>query len=231
MSHYLTYVLIPEKTKKIWKAVRKLLKPYDENVVVEEYQEICPCILHQVLNQAEIPIPKPLKPAVLDHGDGQTFLVLLPKDLDAYTTGWKLFVERYGDSWFSNTSFLEIYKTSPDCIRCGGTGLIRSQFNPRGKWDWRITGQKSRFHGVLCVTRDKGSQKDKLSDVVPVRHLNVKELPLPDAILTPDGQWHEQVYAPFVGCAVIDEREWRQTWETILEKHSDAILVAVDCHT
>jgi hypothetical protein len=230
MSHYLTYIVVPGKIRNIQKAVGKFLAPYDENTVVNEYQRVCRCVAWQALKEAGIPLPK-LLDNPLNH-DGQLFfLIHLPEDVDAYIKGWKVFIEHYGDSWFSNTSLLSLHKPDSNCVDCVGKGLILSENNPKGKWDWWVTGSDSRFYDTLCAARRKGNQKTELCDVVPVRDLNANELQLPDAIVTPDRQWHEQLYVPFVGCTIIDETAWRATLETILIENRVANLVAVDCHT
>ncbi len=230
MSHYLTYIVVPGKTKNIQKAVGKLLAPYDENAEVEAYQIVCSCVSHRARQETGVSEPTISMPPAR-HGDQVDYLILLPKDLDSYIRSWKRFVDRYGDLWFTNKSLLQFHQPEPGCMACHGTGLFNDNSNPQGKWDWWIMGPDSRFHGVLCAARCKDAQKDKLSDVLSLRDLNVKELQLPDAIVTPDGQWHEQLYVPFVGCTVIDEKAWRVTLETILMENCDASLVAVDCHT
>jgi hypothetical protein len=230
MSHYLTYIVIPGKIRNIQKAVGKLLAPYDENAEVEAYQIVCSCVSNQARHQPGVQEPKILKPPA-HHGDQMDYLVVLPNDLEPYIRSWKRFVDRYGDSWFANKSLLQFYQPDPGCIACRGTGVLFDNSNPRGKWDWWVMGPDSRFHGILLSARCRNPRKDELPDVAPVRDLNVKDLQFPDAIVTPDRQWHDQLYVPFVGCTVIDETAWRETLQTILMENRDASLVAVDCHT
>jgi|MudIll2142460700_1097286.scaffolds.fasta_scaffold49250_4 hypothetical protein len=43
MSHFLLVVIVPDKTVDIEGEVERLLAPYDENIVVDEYDEPCYC--------------------------------------------------------------------------------------------------------------------------------------------------------------------------------------------
>ncbi len=120
-------------------------------------------------------------------------------------------------------------KSTPDanCKDCGGTGTIKTTANPNGKWSsWEIGGAISGNLLGECLT-------DGVDDpnVVPVKVLNLQEAPAPWVIITPDGRWHAAGEPYWFGTVRIDDRDWDNTSRKILQEHTDATLVVVECQS
>jgi len=117
-------------------------------------------------------------------------------------------------------------KPDPECLYCQGTGV--SHFNPDGKWDWwRIGG---RYDGWITDTEVSGDgfnfshehESLKLNSR-PVAELLDK---IPCAIVTPDGEWHENP-DPWGDDST---GEWDDEVHALYKQYQDCIAVCVDCH-
>ncbi len=67
-------------------------------------------------------------------------------------------------------------------------------------------------------------------DIMPVPDIHLKGYP--HALVTPDGAWHQQGEMGFFGFSScdVDDAEWKEVVDALLEKHHDCVAVVVDCH-
>jgi hypothetical protein len=50
------------------------------------------------------------------------------------------------------------------------------------------------------------------------------------AVVTPDGEWHEQAEMLWFGMTTNDNDAWEQDMPVLLKQHEDCIGLLVDCH-
>lgn len=125
-------------------------------------------------------------------------------------------------------------KPDPECALCRGTGTYLSTYNPRAKWDsWRIGG---RWDGAVAGRRRRsgggfnlGRQHEELSgNVVPVARLPRGLTCF--AIVTPDGDWHQEGELGAWGVAWNVDADWPRKVRLLLEARRDCLAVGCDLH-
>jgi hypothetical protein len=109
------------------------------------------------------------------------------------------------------------------CRFCGGTGR---RANPQD-------GSISECHmcdGTGQLTKWPGEWANYNGDMLPVRDLHLTTYP--HAVVTPDGEWHQEAEVGWFGCTScnVDPAQWTELVDTLLEKHCDCTAVVVDCH-
>jgi hypothetical protein len=102
---------------------------------------------------------------------------------------------------------------------------VDADANQSERWDWWEFG--GRWSGILTQAI-RGPVNDE--NVVPVASLDLEKVPAPFAIITPDGAWHAQGDMGWGARVANVDENWESTAKAILAEHTDAVLVAVDCH-
>lgn len=108
---------------------------------------------------------------------------------------------------------------------CGGTGLYRSQYNPKSQWDWYVIG--GRWDGLIS------GNMAPVEEVLPRLGLEDKSKRFSTyAILTPDGEWHQKGEMGWFGVSTgeVAQETWDVETRRLLEAHPDCIAVVVDAH-
>ena len=119
-------------------------------------------------------------------------------------------------------------RPDPDCDSCSGRGLFRDSRDPGQHWDdWTIGG---RWDGSLKAYAD--TPDDEIGRNI-ARRSNVPTEMLPDAIVTPDGEWHEKPWCLEISPIESHRAQWEQ-WRVeateLLRRHTQASVVVVDIH-
>jgi hypothetical protein len=214
MASFLTYVVVKGDQKEAETKVGKLMGPYDKALQVAEYEGQCLCLHAQVEAKAHETAGARVQEAAPPRGNAfervtETALALQKAQRAAIQ------------------ELLDNATPDPNCKECGGSGTIKTTANPNGKWTrWEIGG-----------TFSSNTLAEYLTDVpedfniVPVKLVNLAEAPMPVVIISPDGKWHTAGDPDWFGTTRIDDPDWDNTARKILEQHSDAILVVVECQT
>jgi hypothetical protein len=214
MASFLTYVVVKGDQKEAEAKVGKLMGPYDKALQVAEYEGQCPCLHAQVEAKASETASARVQEADPPRGNAfdrvtETALALQKAQRAAIQ------------------ELLDKATPDPNCKDCGGSGTIKTTANPDGKWtSWEIGG-----------TFSSNTLAEYLSDVVddpnivPVKLINLQEAPMPWVIVTSDGKWHAGGEPDWFGTSRINDREWDNTARNILQQHTDAILVVVECQS
>lgn len=227
MSHFSTYVLIPEITGDAGFMVEELLAPYDAGLEVEPYETECECVRFGAIEQAH-------ELCSVEHGPieaaQEEFEKLMAEQPDAdEDVEWARFMKKRDEFIAAQVKvLLPTIAPDPDCEMCGGKGVITSTYNQNAKWDWLVLG--GRWAGMLTDSWKHESHPDPNGNVASLSELDRDKLPTPFAIVTPDGAWHahgEMGWFARISC--LDE-EWESKAQAILSQHQDCILVVVDCH-
>lgn len=218
MSHFVLAAIIPKhKADDYENHVKALLAPFDDKIDVEPYQRKCYCIgylarfesrkkadeLYDIdsLHRKYLNAPENRRPEI-------------EKSFNVMKKAWKQAYKEVFDSHPLKD------KPDPECEECKGTGTYESTYNPKSKWHWYEIG--GRWDGWVT---------DKPGDnVVEVQQFLDSGL-IPFAILTPDGEWHEEGEMGWFGISTNNKENWDDIARSIFEKYKDGHLaVIVDCH-
>ncbi len=241
MSHFNVICLVPGDTpmNKVEGLISTMMAPYDEGLQVPEYLTPCFCVGKRA--QEEVAA---LVNSEFDIGPLREQFSALPEE-ERTESKWKALVQPRVDRW--NELLAEHpQKDKPDaqCKRCGGIGERLTTYSPNSKWDgWNIGGRWDGWiHGPA---REEQSQDGKGgfnfgeehhrpgNNCRPVRDIPISDMYyLPFAVVTPDGQWHEQGKMGWwaVVANEMDVTVWHDTVKSLFAQHPDCLAVSVDCH-
>lgn len=138
-------------------------------------------------------------------------------------------------------------KPDPECEECNGTGMVTSTYNPSSKWDWYSFG--GRWDGWITnrTPEDDGQGGFNFDDKFRQPDKNVVKVgdmldnwdrydgdgPIPFALVTPDGLWHESGKMGWFGCSSdnMDPDAWEKQVKEVYEKYRHGhVAYGVDCH-
>ena len=107
--------------------------------------------------------------------------------------------------------------------------------NPFGEWDWMTLG--GRWDGVVTGQAvdwlASKRRREPFGSRVKRNLVKVRKLPpnlVPGAIITPDGQWHDE-YEDFGQWSKDADPRWRELVHATFKMNSECYAVAVDCHS
>lgn len=200
-------------------AIAKLLAPYDESVQVEEYERPCYCIGFAARHDA-------LAEAIRECGtidDLRGRFQRIPEEREEQTQQrWKAFIAPF-IAVQQRVLGEHPQKDAPDpaCGQCNGKGGYASSYNPRSKWDFYTVG--GRWDGWL-------GGKHGEANMVPIEWLLEDDAPVPFAIVTPDGEWHQKADMHWWGITSNEDARWPAGVKELLSHYADHYGVCVDCH-
>lgn len=218
------FVLAPITLSKevLVEMVSALMDPYDKALQVDEHDAQCPCMFTDVRAKAE-----ELANSRVNAADASA-------DSNEQDRNQRLFdrVKDYALDFQEKLGaavqeLADQAAPDPSCKECGGSGKIRTTANPNGKWThWIIGGY---FAGPVLKSCLKRAVDNP--DIVPISALNMEKIPLNHlwAIITPDGEWHAAGDPFWFGAQRIDDPDWENTARSIIKRHADSILVAIEC--
>jgi len=159
---------------------------------------------------------------------------------DKLEEGWKQFilkprVEREKELMLVHPN---ANKAKSNCDECGGTGENETTSNWRAKWDgWRIGGRwDGEIKGEEAKSEDNGfnfhpQHENPESNTASTDFLFEKQI-IPFAIVTPDGEWHEEGDMGWWGM-VKDKKNktnWKEEVLQIYKSWEGHIAVGCDLH-
>lgn len=227
MSHFPAYVLVPEKTENIELKVIELLDPYDDGLEVDPYETECDCVQFAALERAR-------ELCLLQFGSfeaaGEAFNKLMTQQPDAdRKVEWARFMKER-DELIDAEMERQLPSMVPDsgCEECDGKGFVTSTCNKNAKWDWWEIG--GGWDSMLKDSWKDESHRYRNGKLAHIDDLDLDRLPIPFAIVTPDGTWHAQGDMTWFGRMSKLDEEWESKAKAILSENKDCILVVVDCH-
>ena len=259
MSHFTVLVLVPallaglpsSRDSAIDEANR-LLAPYGENIEVALYTRKCSCVNRDATiwaneeanksvslenlrtNFAKVHAAAIARRDVLAElsepsSEERNEYKKIEKELQSSWRGpdfYGAFDARRNELLQQHPSF---EKPDPECETCSGSGQHETEYNPKSKWDWHTLG--GRWNGMLSRFLKTGAPKPDNANIVPLAHIDIEN---PDfgvfAVVTPDGEWHEQAEMLWFGMTTNDNDAWEQDMPVLLKQHEDCIGLLVDCH-
>lgn len=229
MSHFFVVVMVPKGTTAFEESVGALLAPYDENTRVPEYERECSCkgstaMLDARLSANEIHnLDKIRSDFHAKYGD---------EGSDAL---WKVTVKPYKDAYeqaLSTHPLKDAFRL--DC-ECKGTGIDKTTYNPKSKWDWWVIG--GRWDAAITggESKAKSVYDDEAHTIEPnvtsvERLLGWKDDEMPFAIVTPDGEWHQKGDMGWWGMVSNESDAWPAQARELFTKYSDCLGVGCDLH-
>lgn len=233
MSHFTVLVITKQtsqNTKDVFQnEIEKMLEPYSENLEVDEYDKQCYCVgtiaRNEIWNQSIDKFgswdalrakfhdgisPKPFKPLGEMTDEEQRIYD------DSQDKAWKEFGKE--KKQFEHDAFEQHpLKDKPEigCSDCNGTGLYKSTYNPKSKWDWYSIG--GRWSGEL--------HEDGLN-IFPAKELKTTTF----AVVTPDGEWHERGKMCWFAIVADEDDNWDNLCRELVNQYGDNYAVVVDCH-
>lgn len=183
-----------------------LLEPYCVELRVGEYRRECDCLVINTLDTMKT-LPKWRVKGRIPEFTKEEFS----------RKGFEL-------KWWRKLQ--QLGTPDEDCEECQGFGIVWSNANPGGHWDFWDIGS-GHTEGILrdCV---KG-EPENLS-IVPVRDLDLDRIPTPDHVVTPDGDWLSSELFIWSGRAVVVDEQWEETVRAVLRENTEATLVVVNSH-
>jgi len=159
---------------------------------------------------------------------------------DKLEEGWKQFILK--PRLEREKELMQVHpnanKPKSNCSECGGTGECETTSNWRAKWDWwRIGG---RWDGAIKdedrESEDNGfnfnsQHENPEGNTASTDFLFEKQI-IPFAIVTPDGEWHEEGEMGWWGM-VKDKKEktnWKEEALQIYKSWEGHIAVGCDLH-
>lgn len=208
MTHFVTLVVVDGAThsEDLEPAVAKLLEPFDEELVVEQYVAKT---RQELIAEARQLITS------FSAEEGTR------KHLAATSKEFAEALDNLDDDDAMHAYALREW----DADDIDESGALLSTRNPQAKWDWWVIG--GRWNNFL-----KNSKDDRGAN--SVRREDLAETPSAFACLTKDGQWHEQAQAGWWGITSANEMteaEWKiKLAELIAQTRPMDWIVAVDLH-
>jgi len=249
MSHFVVFVVVPDGANSE-EHIATALKPFDENKRVPGYDSACYC----VGNAARLKIRETLAEHPEIGRDAQQkerkraeekvklkFPDAGPFDDDADRMFQEIiapFVERR-NRWMAERerdAGPALDAPLENCEECKGTGVSRTTYNPRSKWDWYSIG--GRWDGIFSEIGLEGQNCVSVATLLPVLREYVvthksERNPFPFAFVGHDGQWHERGGMGWWGMVREEKQDdvWHRQVLAALEKAPrNAWVWAVDCH-
>lgn len=224
MSHFTVLVIMPKDfdadESDAEGDVARLMEPYDEDIEVDEYQRPCWCIGRAARDAAEVAslatfgdiddMRKQLWDGAEEGIDDPT------ERFEAFQKKWKAAIEprvAFVENFIKNSPDRD--KPVPDCETCNGTGSYASTYNPKSRWDWYEIG--GRWDGKL---HPDGKNVFPLTELKPGWHVF--------AIVTPDGEWHQEAQMGWWGMTSNEDKDWPQKMYEIASSFPDHYGVLVD---
>lgn len=213
MSYYNAYVLVPGDVKDIDDRVSEMMAPYSGNIDTLPYPRECDCVYGSAIEKLK---------AGQYAMNGRVKAGLI---VEFTKTGFA----KNGPEIVQKLELLRLGNPNPTCEECGGSGILYTTHNCRTEWDsWEIVPVVTEAAFKDCISPDVDISPDQES--VPVEVLDIKKVPTPRAVITPDGTWHARMKSIWGSNAAIVDEDWDKTVNALLQDHKDATFVVVNCH-
>lgn len=134
-------------------------------------------------------------------------------------------------------------RNEPDkkCNECKGTGIEKSTYNPRSKWDWFRVG--GRWDGWLVNKQNESRDKEDGGFNFGEEHTEInnnsrqikllKKDHVPFALIDSDGEWFERGSMGWFGMVSEEkaDKKWDQEIHKLLKKENqEDYVISLDAH-
>lgn len=100
-----------------------------------------------------------------------------------------------------------------------------STYNPDSKWDWYVIG--GRWDGWI---NDRETSSEAVSDNIATTEAVLERNRIPHAIITPDGQWHEQGQMGWFGIMLTENDDYQSEARLLLGQFPGHHIITLDAH-
>ena len=179
-------VLVVGDVEDTFRQVEELMRPYDASLPIEPYETCCFCIgieaeeedfeLAREAFRRRHPVDY-VSNLVEGFDPDEDLPEEVQRKVDAYEAEWRAALDYYKE-------LHPLYqKPSPDCENCDGSGVESGMHNPIAEWtEWEIG---ERFDGQSCIPVDELIARYDLHQRGQLEFRSFQ------AVVTPDGIWHE----------------------------------------
>lgn len=245
MTHFITAVVIPKKGDEE-ENIAQILAPYDENTKVPEYYRDCSCGDSEKRYIVRLATEGKLKTNIDDlrksfHNRDDVKRLSHENDEEKLDKMWN---DHLADYKKAEAEIEKRVKAIPEqeCSDCHGTGVYKTTYNPKSRWDWYAIG--GRWDEVIpqnIVPIEKflklwgdGWTKIYTRDGKPLTEKNRREISSPPpVIITPKEGWVEQKRYGWFGVVIeetMDDEQWSKRFNDIVKKYPQHLVALVDCH-
>ena len=117
-------------------------------------------------------------------------------------------------------------KNYKDCWLCNGTGKRNDALGKEA----RKKDPKYTCNGCQGTGKELKYDLPDIGNIVPVSTLIKHPKRHPFAIVTPDGEWHQEAEVGWWGMTSNPNVKWEKEKKELLKQYADYLIVAVDCH-
>jgi hypothetical protein len=239
MSHFVVYALVSPEDEDPKGTLDRLLEPYNENREdIDPYDEECSCVGHKkFLAWSDNPelggdAMEKIRGRYEEYKEVAESRVLYWKENKtpeekARSRFFEVFLPDLWDELtadlFAKRKAVEDTVSGPieDCEECHGTGVVKSTYNPKSKWDWWRVGGRFASHW---------GEEFPVSEALKDSPNRPKEEKIPFAILTPDGEWLERGRMGWFASVSNEKEDWPEIATKVLEKYKDYNVTVLDVH-
>lgn len=210
--HFMAYVLVPRPVEDVNAHVEKVMEPYAQNTEVQSHQRKCECVLlsgKKVLAE---------QPDLMLGRLGGPCIEFIKAEFD-----------KQGFEESQLQALLKLGNPDPNCEECHGAGAHETKENPKTEWDYWDQGPNV-SSGELTASIRSSANIPPDSWVVPIKDLDLDKIPVPRAVITPDGEWNTSHRFIWYSNAVVIDENWEANFRSLLEAHKDSTLVVLNCH-
>jgi hypothetical protein len=205
MTHYTVGIIIPKDERNIETYVATAMAPYDENTSVAPY--VCYSVEHA---KAELARDIQRFERIVERRDPEYDLTKCHEHLEVLRRTTP--AQKYREYVEHHESF-------------NRAGQPISTYNPASKWDWYVIG--GRWDGWI---HGKETSNQSVADNIATTEQMLEHGKIPHALLTPNGQWHEQGQLGWWGILLTENDDWDAEARRILTDFPAHHVVIVDAH-
>ena len=109
--------------------------------------------------------------------------------------------------------------------RFNDQGEPLSNYNPDSKWDWYVVG--GRWDGWI---NDRETSAEQFADNIATTEQAIERDKIPHAIITPDGEWHENGQMSWWGMMLTENEDWDAEAMKLFASYPAYQVIIVDAH-
>ena len=206
MTHFTVGIIVPShEFSKLQAFIAEQMAPYDESLEVDPY--VC-----YSLEQAQEDLTRDITrfERIIQRKDASYNLEKCQEHLE------KLRVTTPDEKYCENVEYHEHFNSK---------GEPTSTYNPDSKWDWYVIG--GRWDGWI---NDRDISNNSVSHNIATTEAALERNRIPHAIITPDGEWHEQGQMGWFGIMLTENDAYQSEARLLLGQFPGHHIIILDAH-
>ena len=206
MTHFTVGIIVPShELSNLQAFIAEQMAPYDESTEVEPY-------VSYSVEQAQADLTRDITrfERIIERQDANYNLEKCQEHLE------KLRVTTPDEKYREYVEYHEHFN---------GKGEPTSTYNPESKWDWYVIG--GRWDGWI---NDRDTSNNAVSDNIATTEAVLERNKIPHAIITPDGEWHEQGQMGWFGIMLTENDAYQSEARLLLGQFPGHHIIILDAH-